>query len=113
MQIFGITLIIICLILSFCTFFNIFLLGTNEHFYFSAVLYYKIFMPRIWKEYKNAKKYGVKKYLRASDIERDRDTGKLPLYYLYPIAQEGGEIKYILYKKNKWITSNFQLTSII
>lgn len=109
MQTFGIVIVIICFILLFCTFFSIFLLETNEHFYFSAVLHYKIFLPGIWKEYKNAKKHGVKIYLRAEDVEKDRDN--LPLYYLYPIEHEDGGIEYILYKKNEWITGNFQLTS--
>lgn len=87
---------------------------TTEWYYSSAIIDLFLLQHDKWKMYRNAKKTGVKYYLTAFDYTGDAQDGGVPDYYLYPIAQADGGIRYVLYAKDAdneptFITENFQL----
>lgn len=87
---------------------------TTEWYYSSAIVDLFLFQHDKWKMYRKAKKAGVKHYLTAWNYADDADNGTIPDYYLYPIAQADGGIRYVLYANDEYneptfITENFQL----
>lgn len=87
---------------------------TTEWYYSSAIVDIFLFQHDKWKMYRKAKKAGVKHYLTAGHYEDDAHNGTIPDYYLYPIAQADGGIRYVLYANDKdneptFITNNFRL----
>lgn len=90
----------------------LFVVLTINYFYSSAITDLFLFDHKKWKLYQQAKKQGVKHYLRPEDYENDYHNNQVSDFYLYPLIQEDGGIKYYLYTKNcTFITGNFQLTS--
>lgn len=92
----------------------IFALITENKFYSSALVTLFIFDNKKWRLYLKAKKKGVRTYLYPADYEIDANMGDIPEFYLYPLVQEDGGIRYLLYWDNggpEFVTENFQLIS--
>lgn len=99
----AIVAIFICSFLSFIEF-------TTDLFYFSAIIDLFLFNHRKYKLYRKAKKVGVRHYLTDLEYENDYYNKTVPEYYLYPLTQSDGGIRYLLYTKDyEFITENFHL----
>ena len=104
-------LLILIVMLPICSYL-LFVALTETRFYSSALVSLFLFDNKKWRLYLQAKKKGVRTYLRPLDYEIDAEEGNVPEFYLYPLVQVDGGIHYHLYTKNyEFITDNFQLTS--
>lgn len=90
--------------------FLMFIVFTVNEFYFSAIIDMFLFNHKQWKLYRKAKKHGIKRYLTTEEFDKDYYNNTIPEYYVYPVAQIDGGIRYLLYTKDyTFITENFQL----